>query len=301
MKSCRLFITMSFCLWFSFSTPEIQAQSGWLYDLAKAGSAKWSSDRVSFVPTQENPKAEAEKDKGLIGQEESEVRIAAHQQRLASDINLLLPGATPEQAGQVLDRILQNLADASHVELTRVKNLPDQKFPENLTKVTKQLETNCNFDQLVRFLEAIKSCEKFLRVEELFIASYSLQGKYEIHNPSLKVSGFVEGMGDDLRAQGQSLEKKVDAAEASLFRRDQNLELLRELTGLLPPDTILTFYRNQDCTIQLRGICPPSLSSDLIEKLEKSPFLKDVTSPAGRYRDPWTGKDVFTFSAKCEK
>jgi len=90
-----------------------------------------------------------------------------------------------------------------------------------------------------------------------------------------------------------NLEKRIAAVEEVLYRRGQNLELLRRLTGLLPTDTFLTLYRNQDCTIQLRGNSPASSSSDLIGKLEKSPFLRDVTTTAGVYRDPQTGKDVF--------
>jgi hypothetical protein len=230
--------------------------------------------------------------------EESEARIAAHQQSIAEYRNLLLPGAAPEQAGQSLDQILQTLADASQVELARKTKLPDQKLPENLTKVTVRLDANCNFDQLVRFLEAIKSCEKFLRVEELFIQSFLLRGKYEIR-PSLKISGFVESTPDDVRAQAQSIEKKVDVAEA--FRRDQNLELLRELPGLLPPDTVLNLYRNLDCAITMQGQSPPSSLSDLISKLEKSPLLREVVTATATFKNIQTGKDVFTLSAKCEK
>ncbi len=55
----------------------------------------------------------------------------------AGDRNLLLPGVTPEQAGQALEKILQNLADASQVELIRERKDPDQEVPENLTKGTR--------------------------------------------------------------------------------------------------------------------------------------------------------------------
>jgi Tfp pilus assembly protein PilN len=104
-----------------------------------------------------------------------------------------------------------------------------------------------------------------------------------------------------LRGQAQELDKRLNATESVLYRRDQNLEILRELTALLPTDTFLTLYRNQDCTIQLRGNSPSSSSSDLIGKLEQSPLLRDVTTTQGTFRDPQTGKDVFSLSAKCEK
>jgi Tfp pilus assembly protein PilN len=105
----------------------------------------------------------------------------------------------------------------------------------------------------------------------------------------------------DLRNKAMNLEKRIGSVEEVLYRRDQNLDLLRELTNLLPTDTFLTMYRNQDCTIQMRGNSPPTSTSDLMGKLEKSPLLRDISTSAGMYRDPQTGKDVFNFTAKCEK
>jgi Tfp pilus assembly protein PilN len=128
--------------------------------------------------------------------------------------------------------------------------------------------------------------------QQIFIDSLDQEIK-ALEAPAKRVS--------ESRMQVQNLEKRIGAVENILYRRDQNLEILRELTGLLPSDTFLTLYRNQDCTIQIRGNSPSSSSSDLIDKLEKSPLLRDVTSTQGTYRDPQSGKDVFTFSAKCEK
>lgn len=105
----------------------------------------------------------------------------------------------------------------------------------------------------------------------------------------------------DLRTKMLNVEKKVVSFEDLLNRHDQNLEILRELTEKLPADTYLTMYRNQDCTLQLQGQSPPATSSDLILTLEKSPLLRDVTISQTIFRNPQTGKDTFTFSAKCEK
>jgi Tfp pilus assembly PilM family ATPase/Tfp pilus assembly protein PilN len=105
----------------------------------------------------------------------------------------------------------------------------------------------------------------------------------------------------ELRTQMQNLEKRIHSIEEVLNRRDQNLEVLRELTGLLPTDTYLTYYRNQDCTFSLNGQSPPSSSSDLIGKIEKSPLLKDVVTTTATFKNQQTGKDIFQLSAKCEK
>jgi hypothetical protein len=142
--------------------------------------------------TVEAKKGVLQRQRELIGQAEAiKARIAANQERLNAAMSRLLPGETPAQAGAALVKIVQGLADASQVDLTGKTNQPDQKLPENLTKVTVQLETNCNLEQLVRFLTAIENYEKFLKVDELFISSYPMQKKWEIRNPSMKVSGFV--------------------------------------------------------------------------------------------------------------
>lgn len=218
----------------------------------------------------------------------------------SGDRNLLLPGATLAQAEQELGKILQNLANASQVELVLKTKLPDQQVSQNLTKMAIRLEPNCNFDQLLRFLDAIKSYEKFLRVEELSIMSFPIQGRTEIR-PSLTVSGFVDIAPDDVHAQAWNLDKSVDGTGAPLFRHDQNLEILKELTGLLPREAVLLTYCNRDCAIQLSGLFPPSSSYDVMEQLEKSPFLKDVTSAGSIFLDLATGKERAHFSAKCEK
>ncbi len=105
----------------------------------------------------------------------------------------------------------------------------------------------------------------------------------------------------ELRTQMQNLEKRINSLEEVLNRRDQNLEVLRELTSLLPNDTYLTLYRNQDCNFSLNGQSPPTTSSDLIGKLDKSPLLKDVVPATATFKNQQTGKDIFQLSAKCEK
>jgi len=104
-----------------------------------------------------------------------------------------------------------------------------------------------------------------------------------------------------LRIEMVDIEKRVSSVGEVLNKRDQNLEILRALTGLLPSDTYLTLFRNQDCTITMQGQSPPASSSDLISKIEQSPLLKDVITTTATFKNMQTGKDVFTLSSKCEK
>lgn len=115
-----------------------------------------------------------------------------------------------------------------------------------------------------------------------------------------KLQGPANGV-RSLQAQSQSIQKQIASVEDILRRRDQNLEILQELTTRLPSDTYLTFYRNNDCSINLQGQSPPSSSSDLIPKLEQSPLIKEVAIVGTIYRNQQTGKDNFQFTAKCEK
>jgi type II secretory pathway component PulM len=145
-----------------------------------------------FSSTVEQKRALLQKQRETIALEESiNARIASARDRMSNDMQRLLPGDTPGAAGANLTKILQGLADASQVELMRKTPQPDQKLPEGLTKVTVQLDMNCDLNKLVRFLVAIENYEKFLKVDELFIQSYRMRNKDEIRNPQIKVSGFI--------------------------------------------------------------------------------------------------------------
>jgi Tfp pilus assembly protein PilN len=102
-----------------------------------------------------------------------------------------------------------------------------------------------------------------------------------------------------LRAQSETLEGKIKSFEDLLRKRDMNLEILRELTNILPVDTYLLSYNNRDGTILMVGFS--GSYSDLIPNLEKSPLFKDVVPKGTIYKDGQTGKDRFTIEAKLER
>jgi len=103
-----------------------------------------------------------------------------------------------------------------------------------------------------------------------------------------------------IRSQVDRLQKKITYVEGLLRNRDLNLEVLRELTNLFPPDTYLTSYQmNQDGTLTINGLSP-SVEA-LVPKLEGSPLLKDVVQTGQTYKDQASGKDRFVFKAKLER
>ena len=102
-----------------------------------------------------------------------------------------------------------------------------------------------------------------------------------------------------LETEGQTLQAQKKIMEGIVGDRDRNLDILRELTMILPEDTFITSYINRNGVIQMAG--QSGSSSDLIPWLEKSPLLKDVVQRGAISRDPATGRDRFTFEARLEK
>jgi type II secretory pathway component PulM len=127
----------------------------------------------------------------MLGQEQNyRNRLDQYRKRLDQDMQRLLAGDTPSMAGAELQRVLSDMAGQSGVEITRKNARPEQKLPDNLVKVSVQIETNCAPEQLVQFLTAIENYGKFLTVDELTITSYRIQKRYEIH-PMITVAGYI--------------------------------------------------------------------------------------------------------------
>jgi Tfp pilus assembly protein PilN len=112
------------------------------------------------------------------------------------------------------------------------------------------------------------------------------------------LKGPVERV-QSLRSQSGAIEARIRSLEERLRNKDRNLEILRELTTLLPTDTYLTTYTYRNGTIQLAG--SSASAPKLIAELEKSPLLNDVTQKGGIFKEPQTGKDRFSFEAKVER
>ncbi len=102
-----------------------------------------------------------------------------------------------------------------------------------------------------------------------------------------------------LQRRSDATETRIRAIEEVFRKKDMNLEVLRELTSILPADTFLSTYTYRDGIIQMAG--SSGSAPDLISKLEKSPLLKDVTQKGQIFRDAQTGKERFNFEAKLER
>jgi len=118
------------------------------------------------------------------------VRTEQYRQRLQQLRVTFLPGDNASIAGAELQRVLKELADRSGVDIVRRTIRGEQKLQNGVVKVSVNIETNCQPDQLVRFLAAIENYEKRLSVDELQINSFRIQKRYEMR-PILTVSGYI--------------------------------------------------------------------------------------------------------------
>ena len=101
------------------------------------------------------------------------------------------------------------------------------------------------------------------------------------------------------RNDAEAMEKRIQSVEDLLRNRDRNLDVLRELTAILPPDTYLNTYSNRDGSIQISGFSGSPY--DLMPRLERSSLFKDVIQRGSILRDAQRGKDRFSFEMKLEK
>ncbi len=129
----------------------------------------------------------------------------------------------------------------------------------------------------------------------------SIQERRLIHRLDAEIASLKERVDrvQKLRAEARQLESEAKAMEELFQRRDMNLEVLQELTTVLPSDTFLSVYSNKEGAIQIAG--SSAAAPDLIPKLEKSPLFKEVVQRGQIFKDAQTGKDRFIFEMKLER
>jgi len=102
-----------------------------------------------------------------------------------------------------------------------------------------------------------------------------------------------------LRQQTEDLEKEISVMENLYRGKDLGLEVLLELTAIIPDDTYLNSYFYRNGTVSLQGLSDSA--TDLISILENSPLLHNVVNSSGITRDALTGKDRFSITAELEE
>ncbi len=154
---------------------------------------------TSLLPSRESLSQSVElkrkmliREREILSREETyKARLEQYKQYLGQTLTRLLPGNNPNVAEAELQKILQDFADQSGVEIIQKNILPEKEVQGGLIKVTVRIETNCDPEQLVKLLTVIENYERFLTITEFTISSFKVQKKYQIR-PSLTVSGYID-------------------------------------------------------------------------------------------------------------
>lgn len=126
----------------------------------------------------------------ILAQEDFyKTRLDQYQKQLLQDSTRFFPGENPSLAGADLQKIVKDFADQSGVEVTQRNIMPDKKIQDLATKVSVRMTTNCNPDQLVRFLTLIENYEKLLKVDEMQMDRFDVR-RSEIRTV-LTISGYI--------------------------------------------------------------------------------------------------------------
>lgn len=129
--------------------------------------------------------------KEMLGSEELyATRIEQYLKRLQEDSQRLLPGETPNVAGAGLTNVLVQLAAQNGVTISRREQQGEQKLQDNLIRIPVRMDMTCNMDQLVQFLTAVENYDKLLTVDELSVASFQIQKRWDTR-PNVTISGYI--------------------------------------------------------------------------------------------------------------
>ena len=85
----------------------------------------------------------------------------------------------------------------------------------------------------------------------------------------------LEQSTDELSRQVEDQRARLDFIRANVSGRTSQLELLRELTDIIPEDTYLTDYNFREGRLEISGLSPSA--SKLIPLLEASPYFEEAS------------------------
>jgi len=120
-----------------------------------------------------------------------ESRLQMYKSRLQANRAKLLPGDNPNVAGAELLKTLTNFADRNGVVIISKSVLPEDKMENNLMKISVRLQTQCDMEQLVRYMVEIQNYDKFLTIDEfMFRTSRNRRDDGMRHN--LTISGYID-------------------------------------------------------------------------------------------------------------
>ncbi len=101
-----------------------------------------------------------------------------------------------------------------------------------------------------------------------------------------------------LKKDTAALEKEINTVERFKAEKPMALNLLRELTVVLPKNTWLARVRLSESTLNIEGFA--ASATDILPKLEASRYFKKVEFSSPTYRDPRLNTDRFAIKMEIE-
>lgn len=111
-------------------------------------------------------------------------------------------------------------------------------------------------------------------------SSIFIKERYQLRKLNIQIEQIEPEISaiEHMQAQISQLQKKIDVLEKVKKRSPGQLEILRELTTIIPEDTWLNRFTYRKGKVQMEGYAPSA--SNLIAILENSPLLCNVRFPA---------------------
>ena len=103
---------------------------------------------------------------------------------------------------------------------------------------------------------------------------------------------------ETLKITTAALEKEINAIEQFKTARPMVLNLLKELTRVLPKNAWLTRVHTTDTTVNIEGYAMSA--TDILSKLEASRYFKKVEFASPTFRDPRMNAERFVFKMEIE-
>ena len=103
---------------------------------------------------------------------------------------------------------------------------------------------------------------------------------------------------EQLKKEMEAEEKEVGSIDSFKGDRVLTIDIIREITKILPKSVWLTRIRITDTTVDLEGYA--GSASDILPKLATSPYLKKVEFASPTFRDMRLNTDRFVIKAEIE-
>lgn len=105
----------------------------------------------------------------------------------------------------------------------------------------------------------------------------------------------VEALQDDI----EKLQKEISAIHSFKHSNDPTLNIIKDMTDILPPKTWLTRLKITDATAEIEGYS--SSATDIILKLENTKYFQKVEFASPTFRDPRQGNERFVIKMELKK